>query len=244
MEILQDAGTYEILTPPEMLQFFVRAIEAAGRTCYQSFRGPITDESAVKFCKMIVGRKHESVIEHSIITVRFSNISRGFTHEMVRHRLCAFSQESTRYVDYVKGDDKENLDKFQVHCVLPPHKSRDTPIRVDSPHLKCDFVSPEQMFEVIESFYRGLRKSDPMWLAEDARQFLPIGLRSEIVVSANFREWRHIFSMRTTRHAHWEIRRVMCNLMEEVKGTVPILFDDFVEDGKDMNGLRYFKQLD
>ena len=104
MQILKDAGTYDILTPESELREQLLRIERAGRTCYQSEKSEITTATAEKFVRMILKRGHESVIEHSNMTVRFSNISRGFTHEMVRHRLCAFSQESTRYVDYAKTD--------------------------------------------------------------------------------------------------------------------------------------------
>ena len=97
------------------------------------------------------------------------------------------------------------------------------------------------MFIDIEKFYRALRKAG--WAPEDARQILPIGIKSEIVISANLREWRHIFQMRTSKFAHWEIRRVMCNLLEKVQTIIPIVFDDFFEAGKDKNGLRYFKKL-
>ena len=97
-----------------------------------------------------------------------------------------------------------------------------------------------EMFAEVEKFYRGLRKAG--WVPEDARQILPIGIKSQIVISANFREWRHIFTMRTSRRAHWEMRRVMGNLLEYVKPILSPLFDDFVEAGVDENGLRYFEK--
>ena len=101
VKLLQNAGTFEILTPGADLRRQLLTIEQAGRTCYQSDRGrPVTVDSAAKFCRMLIARGHESVLEHSSKPVRFDNHSRGFTHELVRHRLAAFSQESTRYVDY------------------------------------------------------------------------------------------------------------------------------------------------
>lgn len=249
MEVLKDAGTYEILTPVEELKAQLLRIERAGRTCYQSFTGDITHESAVKFVRMLLKRGHESVIEHSNLTVRFMNCSRGLTHELVRHRLCAFSQESTRYVDYDKrGDGDPDLDRFHVKFVVPPHRDeRETiPLAFSGPddklrkRLAFTALSPLDMAQLYELFYRSLRKKG--WKPEDARQFLPIGTKSEIVISANLREWRHIFFMRTSKYAHWEIRRVMCNLLEELQGLIPVIFEDFVEAGVDKNGLRYFEK--
>ena len=103
-------------------------------------------------------------------------------------------------------------------------------------------MSISDMFAEYEKFYRALRKAG--WPPEDARQVLPIGIKSQIVFSANFREWRHIFSLRTDKNAHWEIRSVMCNLLEKVQKIVPVIFDDFVEAGRDKNGIRFFEKRD
>jgi len=118
---LQNSGRYEILTPESWIEIIPQIIEEAGRTCYQSARKdkdtgqdlPITAESAAEFVAMLITRTHESQLEHGAITVRFDLHSRGFTHELVRHRLCAFGQESTRYVDYA-------LDEHAMQVVLPP----------------------------------------------------------------------------------------------------------------------------
>lgn len=238
MKVLKNAGDFVILTPTSVLLNQLLIIEIAGRTCYQSEEEVITQETARKFIRMLLKRGHESVLEHSIMTVQFNNISRGFTHEQVRHRLTAISQESTRYVDYAREGAGPDLDEFQLKCVVPPHRDEDAPVLLEdgaSMTIRC-------MFSEIEKFYRGLRKAG--WKPEDARQVLPIGIKSQIVISANFREWRHIFKMRTSKAAHWEIRGVMCDLLENVKPTLSPVFDDFVEVDKDRNGLRYFKQID
>jgi thymidylate synthase (FAD) len=186
---------------------------------------------------MILKRGHESVIEHSNMTVQFNNISRGFTHEQVRHRLTAISQESTRYVDYAKEGKGPDLENFQLKCVVPPHRDENEKIALEDGRI----MSISEMFAEYESFYRALRKAG--WLPQDARQVLPIGTKSQIVISANFREWRHIFTMRTQETAHWEIRKVMGDLLEKVKTIIPEIFDDFVEAEKpDQNGLRYFEK--
>ncbi len=236
MEILQNAGTYEILTPTEWLTQQPLIIERAGRTAYQSYKcktckggdvlvvgeecpdchgtgnRPITPKSADKFIRMLIKRGHESVLEHSLLTVRFINTSRGFSHECVRHRLCAFTQESTRYVDE-KGSD----------VVCAGRQEPDAYFKIGDTHMETAFG--EMAKDALDN-YRFLR--DAGWPPEDARQILPIGITSEIVVSANLREWRHIFKMRTAKPAHWEIRGVMCDLLAELKeGPVGVLFEDF-----------------
>jgi len=233
MQIIEKP-TFRILTPKDELKNQLLRIEESGRTCYQSFTGPITEESATKFVRMIMNSGHESVIEHTSMTVGFYGVSRGFTHEMVRHRLAAYSQESTRYVDYAKGEDTANLERFQMEMVIPAHKDKDQ--RVDLGDGRV--MTPVEMAEEIELFYRSLRKSG--WLPEDARQCLPTGLVSDLVATTNFREWRHIFKMRTQKAAHWEIRRVMSELLEEVKQVVPVIFEDFAQQGVDKNGLVYY----
>jgi len=191
----------------------LQLIELAGRTAYQS-RGKITPFSAEKFVKMIIKRGHESVIEHSAMTVEFNNVSRGFTHEIVRHRLASFTQESTRYVD-----------KSSFRVVIPPDKDKDEKIvTLKLPNEEELAVSFQEWMDLNEQMYRGLRKKG--WIPQDARQVLPIGITSQIVVTANFREWRHIFKLRTVPNAHWEIREVMGNLLKEVKEKVPVIFDD------------------
>lgn len=191
----------------------LQLIELAGRTSYQS-RDKITNESAAKFVKMIRERGHESVLEHSCLCVEFNNVSRGFTHQLVRHRLASFTQESTRYVE-----------ESEFEIIIPPHKDKDEKVaELNLPNGSKTKVSFQEWIDLNEQMYRGLRKAG--WLREDARQVLPTGIRAQIVVTANFREWRHIFKLRTKPDAHWEIRQVMKNLLEDVKKKVPIIFDD------------------
>ena len=163
---------------------------------------------------MLRNRGHESVLEHSCMTVEFNNVSRGFTHELVRHRLASFTQESTRYVD-----------ESNFYVVIPPDKDESEKIvdleLSDGKKIKISF---KEWADLNEQMYRGLRKAG--WIPQDARQILPIGIKSQIVVTANFREWRHIFKLRTDPSAHWEIRYVMSNLLEDVKERIPVIFDD------------------
>ncbi len=218
-KILKNEGSHKILSimaGEESLQL----IELAGRTAYQS-RSKITDESARKFVEMLRKRGHESVIEHSAMTVEFDNVSRGFTHELVRHRLSAFTQESTRYVD--ESD-------FKV--VIPPSKDKDEKFSLSLPNGEKLNISFQEWADLNEEMYRELRKAG--WISQDARQILPIGIKAQIVITANFREWRHIFELRCSPAAHWEIRRVMVNLLKDVQRKIPVVFDDFQisKDGK------------
>lgn len=172
------------------------------------------------------------------MTVKFMKVSRGFTHEIVRHRLASFSQESTRYVDYARTGDCSSLDldSMEIHVIIPPHRDKYEKIKMDDGNL----ISLSEMLENIESYYRALRKDG--WNPEDARQILPIGIEAHIVITANFREWRHIFTLRTSKPAHWEIRAVLGKLLKEVQYIVPGVFDDFKVAGKDTNGVEYFTQ--
>jgi thymidylate synthase (FAD) len=222
-KVLRNAGSHRILAIMAGLdgENPLQLIELAGRTAYQS-RDKITDDSAARFVRMLRDRGHESVLEHSAMTVEFNNVSRGFTHELVRHRLMAITQESTRYVD--ESD-------FKV--VIPPDKDPDeklveleinVPIGV-VPRIQRFKVSFQEWMDLNEQMYRGLRKAG--WSPEDARQVLPTAIKSQIVITANFREWRHIFQLRCDKRAHWEIRQVMVNLLKDVQKIIPVIFDDF-----------------
>ncbi|MCX6738291.1 MAG: FAD-dependent thymidylate synthase [Candidatus Parcubacteria bacterium] len=215
MEILRSPGNGEILavlvgdgsdSPLEL-------IELAGRTAHQS-ADKISPGTAEAFVRKILARGHGSVLEHSCMTVRFRDCSRGFTHELVRHRLVSFTQESTRYVD-----EGRNL-----RVVCPPDRDPDEPVLIHLPdgHEVC--VSFAQWVEMNEQMYIGLRGIG--WNKEDARQVLPTGIVAEIVMTANFREWRHVFSLRCAPTAHWEIRAVMKDLLKTVRARVPVVFDD------------------
>lgn len=199
MKLLKNKGKFKVLSKPKNI---IHDIASAARTCYQSFKNQ-NKKSDEKLVKVLLERGHHAMLEMADLKVKFSNVSRGFTHEMVRHRLASFSQESTRYVDE-KGFD----------IVYPPHQN--------------DIETYEEMTmhgDRLDLVYRDLRKKG--WRPEDARQFLPIGLANEIVVKANIREWRHIFTMRCDHYAHWEIRELMLRLLIWCKDYIPLVFDDF-----------------
>ena len=232
MKILKNAGKHEILAiMGGDGESAIKLIEDAGRTAYRT-EDSITEDSARKFVQMIRNKGHEAVLEHSCMTVRYDDTCRGFSHEQVRHRLTGITQESTRYVD-----------ESDFRVVVPPHKDENELFTIGVPTLpgarqNMLSLSLKDWFKMNEEMYKALR--DRGWINQDARQVLPIAISSRIVITANLREWRHIFAMRCDRPAHWEIRRVQCNLLKEVQKRIPIVFDDFVRGGEDKNGLEYW----
>jgi thymidylate synthase (FAD) len=189
------------------------AMERIGRVCYKS-EDKITDDSAEKFIKARIG-KHESVIEHSALTVRFV-CDRGVTHELVRHRLCSFSQESTRYCNYGGG----------VTFIIPPWTDFKEGEYNYGEYPDADAPSAQwhSNMLVAESCYKELLRKG--WTPQQARSVLPNSTKTEIVVTANFREWHHIFSLRCDKAAHPQMRELMLPLLSEVKERIPFIFDD------------------
>lgn len=180
-------------------------IEKAGRTAYQSF-DRITDDSAAKFIAMLVKRGHTSVLEHAVASFRISDVSRAFSHQLVRHRIASYTQKSQRYVsekefDYVIPDSiKLNPDAMEIFL--------DT---MDM--IKESYVALQEI---------GIRN-------EDARFVLPNSCTTEIVITTNFREYRHIIGLRTDKAAQWEIREVCMEILKILKEKAPSCFSDLNE---------------
>ena len=198
----------------------LQLIEYAGRTCYKS-EDKITEDSAPKFAEMILKRGHESVIEHASATVRFI-CDRGVTHEIVRHRLASYSQESTRYCDYQKG---------HVAFIIPLWCEDIEPGEyqlLENPGLCPESQGWFEAMEDAEMHYKNLRSRG--WSPEQARSVLPNSLKTEIVMTANLREWRHFFRLRTSAAAHPQMREVARPLLMAMKDRVPVLFDDLKGD--------------
>jgi len=177
-----------------------RVIEQAGRTCYLSFDRMEAD-SHKGFIRRLIKMGHESPLEHAYATFRIRNCSRAMTHQLVRHRLMSVSQQSQRYV-------AEDGFAYVVPESVPAEW-------VDDFH--ADMKAIQQMYRKWRD--RGLRK-------EDARFVLPNACTSEIVVSANFREWRHIFKLRTSTKAQWEIRQVCRAMLTMLAKKAAACFDD------------------
>lgn len=191
-------------------------IEVAGRTCYKS-EDKITPDSAEKFIKSIRDRGHHSVLEHSAMTVRFV-CDRGVTHEIVRHRLAAYSQESTRYCNYKGG----------VTFVIPPWISIEEgeyPLHMADIGMK-DFCTKRWFIAMHDAENAYVALLGENWSPQQARSVLPNSLKTEIVMTANFREWRHVFSLRCSKAAHPQMRELMIPLLIECQGLIPVIFDD------------------
>ena len=202
----------------------LQRIEIAGRTCYKSEEKITPDgESAKRFVKMIITNKHEAMLEHSSLSVRFI-CSRGVSHEIVRHRLFSFAQESTRYCNYSKG-------KFGGECtfIVPP--DQDWSVNTDEYEDEYDESETDSAkivwyasLKIIEDDYMCLLKEG--WKPEQARDVLPNALKTEIVVTGNYREWRHFFKLRCDEKAHPHIRLLAIETLEDVKYRIPVVFDD------------------
>lgn len=197
-------ASYDILhTTPDPLKL----IEIAGRTCYKSEK-KITETSAPDFVKKVIGLGHHSVLEHGMMTVRFI-VDRGVSHEIVRHRLASYSQESTRYCNYHKAKFGEEITFVDLRPYLPGRVARGA-------WLEALTTAEEEYFALIAQGYK----------AQIARSVLPNSLKTEVVMSANWREWRHFFSLRAAKLAHPQMREVACPLLREMRANIPVLFDD------------------
>jgi thymidylate synthase (FAD) len=210
-------ASYEILTPINTDEIY-KSIEIAGRTCYKS-EDKITQDSAKKFVKMIVqDKKHLSVIEHISISVRFI-ANRGFTHELVRHRIGSYSQESTRYCNYSK-------DKFgnEITCIdLEPAFDIEVGTDCNAWKITNYFDSAWEQAEKNYNELVALGCSPQM-----ARNVLPIGLKTEIVATYNLRQWREVFKQRTAPQAHPNMRELMIPLLKEFAEKMPEIFGDMI----------------
>lgn len=203
MQIIKPS--YEIIDHLDPEAIYAK-IERSGRVCYKS-EDKICEGSGEKFVAAIIKRGHESVIEHVAFSVKFI-VDRGVTHELVRHRLASFSQESTRYVNY-KGGNMQ----FIEPCFLEKN-----------PEAKGTWL---KAMADAETHYNTLIAQG--WKAEEARAVLPNSIKTEIFVSANLREWRHILKLRSHKSAHPQIREVMTPLAQELAVLLPVIFDGITD---------------
>lgn len=208
MKIIESSFSIEEEIDPEKI---MSVIEKAGRTCYKSESG-ISDGSAEKFIKNILKRGHESVIEHEKITVRII-CDRGVSHEIVRHRIASFSQESTRYCNYSK-------DRFggELTFIKPCFWNEKSPEDMEKYNIWKESMA------YIEKQYNSLIKMGAK--PEEARAVLPNSLKTEIVVTMNLRQWRHFFKLRTDLAAHPQIREIADAILLEFKRLLPAIFSD------------------
>ena len=199
----------EILGPVDGISI-LRHIEQCGRVCYKS-EGSIKESSAERFVAGVIGRGHEAVLEHFNITAKFV-VDRGVSHEIVRHRLAAYCQESTRYCNYAG-------DKFgkEITVIRPMFWPEDS----------VQYRAWKGLCETAETTYFALIESGAS--PQEARSVLPNSLKTEVVMTANLREWRHFFRLRAvgvTGSPHPQMREVAIPLLKQMKEHIPVLFDD------------------
>lgn len=197
IEILSDVDASKIM----------KNIEICGRVCYKS-ESLINEESAKKFIKRIISSGHESVLEHEKLTIKFI-CDRGVSHEIVRHRIASYSQESTRYCNY-------NHEKFgkELTLIRPCFWKEDK----EKYRIWC------AVMEKIECSYNKLISMGAK--PEEARSILPNSLKTEVVVTMNIRELRHFLRLRTSKKAHPQMREVANMLLKYVQETLPVFFED------------------
>jgi thymidylate synthase (FAD) len=222
MIILKQSMVLEYITPNAL-----ELIERAGRTCYKS-EDRMTKDSAVKFVEMIKSYEHESVLEHASATFRMIT-DRGVTHEIVRHRIASYSQESTRYCNYTK-------EKFehQVRFILPVwfydfyDKYGGIPGYENCPPGATEHKDEDaynnwaSSCNTIEYYYNQAIELGQS--PQQARAVLTNSLKTEIVMTANFREWLHFFKLRTSQKAHPQMRELALQGQQIMHQEVPALF--------------------
>lgn len=221
MRILKPS--YTILTEIDGIKE-LQLIEQIGRVCYKS-EDKITEdgESAKKFVSMIINRGHEAMIEHSTLSVKFI-VDRGVTHEMVRHRIASFAQESTRYCNYTN-------DKFgnEISCIdLAGGIALDVSMQngVEKGTVDIDGILKvwtEAMEDAEKHYFKMMELGAT---AQIARSVLPNSTKTEITITANYREWRNFFKLRTPLSAHPQMREIAVELLNELKEKLPIIFGD------------------
>lgn len=188
-------------------QRIVKKIEKIGRVCYKS-EAKITNDSAEAFISKILKSGHESVIEHESISVRVV-CDRGVSHEIVRHRIASYSQESTRYCNY--SQDRFGNEITVIKPVFWEEGSK-------------EYNTWIEIMKLIEHNYNELIAFGAT--PQEARSILPNSLKTEIVMTMNLREWRHFFRLRTSMRAHPQMREVAIMILNEFKKELPVFFDD------------------
>ena len=193
-------------------QKILEKIEKVARTCYKS-EGKIQEGSAAKMVASLIKSGHEAMLEHVSITVKFV-VDRGISHELVRHRLASFAQESTRYCNYSKDDFGS-----EITFIIPEYLD----------YKSAGWNTWKETMKACEDSY--FKLLDIGLTPQEARAVLPNSLKTEVVMTANLREWRHFFKLRalgTTGNPHPQMLEVTVPLLEDFKQMIPVVFDDLV----------------
>lgn len=223
---------FEILSEVDGLQI-LKQIEKVGRTCYKS-EDKITNDSCIDFVKNLIKRGHEAMLEHYNITVRLTT-DRGVSHEIVRHRVASYAQESTRYCNYSRGKFGNTVTYIDIKPSIRFESSKLTDNQIEAIYsewlLACSDAE-NHYFKMLE-----LGASPQM-----ARSVLNNSTKTEICMTANLREWRHFFKLRTAKFAHPQIRELAIILLQEFKRFIPIIFDDIEIDDEVMDRMNSFEE--
>lgn len=207
MKIIDPSATIEL---PMSGADILRHIERCGRICYKS-EGRITENSADDFVRGIIKRGHEAVLEHASFSVKFV-CDRGVSHELVRHRLASYCQESTRYCNYSKDGFGNEITVIK-------------PLYLDA--HSHGYAIWRRSCATAETTYFDLL--DYGCSPQEARAVLPNSLKTEVYMTADLREWRHFFKLRTGPAAHPQMREVALLALQQAKAAVPVIFDDIKE---------------
>lgn len=190
----------------------LKRLEQCGRVCYKS-EDKITEGSAEKFVAGIIKRGHEAVLEHCSFTVKFI-CDRGVSHEIVRHRMASYCQESPRYCNYGKGKFGEEITVIEPCFFHDQHSDQDWE----------NYQKWEAAMADAEAWYMELLQNGAT--PQEARSVLPNSLKTEVVMTANIREWRHFLKLRCSPAAHPQMREVALILLDKVHTLIPVCFDD------------------
>lgn len=193
-------------------QKMLEKIEKVARTCYKS-EEKIQEGSAAKMVASLIKSGHEAMLEHASVTVKFV-VDRGISHELVRHRLASFAQESTRYCNYSKDDFGS-----EITFIIPEYLN----------YKSAGWNTWKETMKACEDSY--FKLLDIGLTPQEARAVLPNSLKTEVVMTANLREWRHFFKLRalgTTGKPHPQMLEVTVPLLEDFKQMIPVVFDDLV----------------
>lgn len=222
----------EFINEPDGEQL-LKLIELAGRTCYKS-EEKITPESSKVFVKKLLDSGHHAMIEHGSITVKMVT-DRGVTHEIVRHRVASYAQESTRYCNYSKdkfGNEITVILPVWFYDILPADDYLNK--EYYDFFLRGSWVTGSRENQFVK-WYNSMLSSEAYYLslvnvegqtAQEARSVLPNSLKTEIVMTANPREWRHFFTLRCSNAAHPQMKALAREMLDGFKKAIPVLFDD------------------
>ena len=193
----------------------IKEIEKIGRVCYKS-ESNISDGSAERFIANLLKRGHESVIEHEAVTVRVI-CDRGITHEIVRHRIASYSQESTRYCNYAGDKFGNEITVIDIAGGFEYDLENENDLKKYEAWMRAMENAEKSYFEMLEL------GATP----QEARSVLPNSLKTEIVMTMNLRAWRNFFRLRCDHHAHPQMREVANIALQVFKEKLPIFFSDF-----------------